>query len=185
VIEDIDLWPRIDFLGGVKYRGLGVLGRADRLTREMVAYYFARRCVATAYHGHIQIAPCVEAIGTEECFHTTLAERERRITEQALLCGADAGVSTSGETNCGYWIHVCDTLDMAIEWGDSPDLLRRHHPGKEVVIFRISGDCIVGRMFRDPASTTGFLLAARRVEPRHLEVVRRWTPTPANRGPGT
>jgi hypothetical protein len=46
------------------------------------------------------------------------------------------------------------------------------------VIFKIDRAGIIGEVFRDPASQTGYILQARMVATEFLRAMRQWTPSP-------
>jgi hypothetical protein len=146
------------------------------LRREDDTEWFLRQgWIACAFEGDVLAAP------PAYCFHTTPAGNETGIRERGLLRGADAGRSTTGRPDAALHIHVCFSLDDATRWAEG-DLLGKRHPGQEWVTFRIDRRGIAGKVYRDPASQTGYILEARSVAKDFLEVVRRRPPSPIAAG---
>jgi hypothetical protein len=154
--------------------GIHISGVNARMTNELVAWFGRRGWIASSVNGDVYAAPLVEAALPESCFHTTPADNEAGIRESGLLRGAEAGRSTSGRPDAGRHIHVCFNPDDAAKWAEDK-LLGKRHPGQEWVIFEIDRRGVEGKAYRDPASQTGYILEARSVAPRFLEVVRRLT----------
>ena len=61
-----------------------------------------------------------------------------------------------------------------MKWAENEDLLRRHNPGGDWVLFGVARGGIEGKVYRDPASQTGYVLEGGRIAPQHLSVVRQW-----------
>jgi hypothetical protein len=155
--------------------GLCILGAAALLTADATAWFRSRGWVSCAFKDNVLVAPLVEVAPAAHCYHTTPAVKEDGILRRGLLRGADAGRSTAGRPDAGQRVHLTFSPEDAIKWAEA-DLLGKHQPGQEWVMFEINREGIVGKVFRDPSSHTGYILEGASVAPKFLTVVRRWAP---------
>jgi hypothetical protein len=109
----------------------------------------------------------------EFCYHVTPAHNAEGILERGLLRGAAAGRWTTARRDAGERIHVTFDMEEAAKW-TGPKLLGKLQPEQEWAMFEIARAGINGRVFRDPASQTGYILEAPAVAKDALRVVRRW-----------
>jgi hypothetical protein len=155
--------------------GLRARGAAALVTADTAIWFRTRGWVACAFEGDALVAPLVEAAPPAHCYHTTPAVNEDGIRRRGLLRGVEAGRSTTGRPDAGQRIHITFDPDDAAQWAEDR-LLGKHHPDQEWVVFEISRRGIVGKVFRDPASQTGYILECDSVAPEFLKPVRRWRP---------
>jgi hypothetical protein len=154
---------------------LRIRGAAALLTGEVAEWFRERDWIACAFQGDVIVAPLVETTPPDRCFHTTPAFNEDGIQQGGLLRGADAGRSTTGRADAGQRIHITFDHEAAAKWAEEK-LLGKHQTGQAWVMFEIDSRGIVGRVFRDPASETGYILEARAIAKEFLKVVRQWRP---------
>jgi hypothetical protein len=153
--------------------GIKMAGAADWLTLKIVGWFRDRGWLAASFADDVIVAPVVEVIPPDRCLHISPAENEANILRCGLLSGAEAGRSTTGRSDAGQRLHVTFDVEEAAAWA-SDKLLGRHHPAGEWVMFEIDGRGIAGKVLRDPASQTGYLLESGAVGAEFLSVVRRW-----------
>ena len=152
--------------------GIEIVGGANWLTDEIGEWFRKRGWLAVSLREDVRIAPFVQALPPDLCYHVTPAYNEEGIRERGLLRGVDAGRSTTGRPDAARRIHVSFKPEDAVKWaGDQ--LLGKHQLGQEWVMFEISSAGIVGKVFRDPFSQTGYILEARAVAKEFLQVRER------------
>jgi hypothetical protein len=139
----------------------------------MVEWFRERGWIVCTFQGDVIAAPLVEAPPPDRCYHTTPAFNKDGIEHRGLLRGVDAGRSTTGRADAGQYIHITFEPEAGAKWAEEK-LLGKHHADREWAMFEIDRRGIVGRVFRDPASETGYILEARVVAKEFVKVVRQW-----------
>jgi hypothetical protein len=153
--------------------GVHIPDAADLLTLEVIRWFHQRGWLACSFRQDILAAPFVETAVPHVCFHTTPANNETGILTRGLLRGVDAGRTTTGRDDAAQRIHVTFEAGTASQWSKDK-LLGKHNPSGAWVMFQIEGRGIEGKVYRDPASQTGYILEAPRVAPEFLKVAERW-----------
>jgi hypothetical protein len=165
--ETYPLWESKEYLGVSFHMG------QNELTSEKQVWLRDRGWIAQVFEGRIVVAPLVFVTSQSTYYHTTPVENLDGIFENDLLTGHAAGRSTSDRRDCTGHIYVSLTLESARQWaGDQ--LLGNTNVGQEWGIIQIDADALKGRVFRDPASTTGYMLEDNRVAKRFLREVERF-----------
>lgn len=112
-------------------------------------------------------APVVYVPTPAICFHTTKASLLPLILEQGLRPACNSGHSTTKRPDCRHFIHVTGELKDAKNWMKD-DLLGKGNPGESWVILSLDLRDAGIRLFRDPASRTGFITDADRIDRRFV-----------------
>src|SRR5262245_31391257 len=71
--------------------GLRIPGSAALLTVEVMRWFLQRGWIASTFAEDVIVAPLVEVVAPDRCYHTTPAVNEDGINQRGLLRGADAG----------------------------------------------------------------------------------------------
>jgi hypothetical protein len=168
-------YPFRRLLGLPQYLGLAVGLGQNEVTPNKLQWLQERGWVAQVYKDRIIFAPLVFVAPPATCFHTTPVENIPGILKSGLLTGILASKSTSKRKGCEGYIYVSFDLDAARKWAEV-HLLGKTNPEQEWGIIRISARGLTGRVFRDPASSTGYMLEDKRVAKEFLEVACRFRP---------
>jgi hypothetical protein len=161
-------WPITDRIG------LFITGMSGQLTDDKMEWFAYRGWLACAHKADVLVAPFAEVDPPDPCYHTTLADNEAGVLELGLLAGQMVGLSTSHRPDAGMHIHVTFTAEDGQKWAKS-HLLGANNPNQKWMMFQIKREGIIGKVFRDPASQTGYILEAKSVARRFLAVIRRWS----------
>lgn len=124
--------------------------------------------------GIVYIAPLVYCTPPTLCFHTTLESNVKGIRELGLRTGRLARKSTTGRMDCADSIYVSFDEQAARKWS-TEKLLGKVNPGASWAIFRIDSGGLTKRVYRDPASQTGYILEDSSISPDFLELLCSFT----------
>jgi hypothetical protein len=158
-----------------EYLGVAFNLGDNEVTTEKLAWLQQRGWMAQVFNDRIILAPLVFVTPAAICYHTTLGENVSGILEKDLVTGGLAGRSTSKRKDCEGYIYVSFDLDSARKWA-SGHLLGKSHPGQEWGVIEIDSRALTGRVFRDPASSAGYMLEDKRVPKRFLSLTEKFRP---------
>ncbi len=148
--------------------------RADRdLSDELVRWLRRAGWLLYVYNSMglecTALAPLTPIKSPPNCFHTTPLRHLRSIRAKGLLCGQDAGLSTSGRKHAAPFIHVSLNEADAEAWAKS-HLLGQAHAGIEWAMLQVDAKTLP--LIRDPASRTGYIVDADKVPATALTHLR-------------
>jgi hypothetical protein len=118
-------------------------------------------CLELSDTGILHGTPIIPITPPEFLYHLTPYSNVKSIRERGLLTGAEAGQETSGRKYCRNAVYVFTTRENAVEWVQKKLFEKSGH--KEWAILRFRGSTLTGRVYRDPASQTGYILEDRGV----------------------
>jgi hypothetical protein len=166
-----------DFWGDEDCMGLKFEQGSNQVTPEIRAWFKGRGCcLEVSDGGWIYVAPLLYRVPPEFIFHITPADNVDSIRQRGLLTGAAAETSTSGRKDCSHAIYVSFDESRARAWADVK-WLGKVRPGATWAMFRIASECLKQKVYRDPASQTGYILEDDHVEPQHLRMLYHFTAT--------
>jgi hypothetical protein len=116
----------------------------------------------------IVITPIVYVEPPRICHHATPYENRENIEAKGLSCGRLAGRSTTKRKDAAEFIHVCFTRKACQRWINSVFPVSGVGVGRWWAIFEIDLSRFGARVFRDPASSTGYIIEADHIPPGYL-----------------
>jgi hypothetical protein len=158
-----------------EYLGVAFNLGQNEVTTEKLAWLQERGWIAQVFKDRIILAPVVFVNPPRICFHVTPTENLSEILENGLLTGGLAGRSTSKRKDCESYIYVSFDLESARKWAEG-HLLGKTNPGQEWGIIQIDSLGLARQVFRDPASSTGYILEDKRVANMFLKLAESFRP---------
>ncbi len=154
------------------WEGFIQVADAEKVTEEIVRFFEDNGwCLEVGDNSVIYGAPIVPIAPPEFLYHLTPSSNVETILERGLLTGAGARQSTSGRRYCRDAIYVLTSQEDAKKWVEKKLFQKSGHT--EWTILRITSSTLTGRVYRDPASKTGYILEDRQVN--GLKVIDRIT----------
>ncbi len=147
----------------------------NEVTADKLAWLQKRGWIAQVFKDQIILAPLVFVDRRESCFHVTAAQNVSKILKNGLLTGALVGQSASKRKDCENYIYVSFDVESAYKWTEG-HLLGQTNPRQEWGLIQINTRGLAGRVFRDPASSTGYILEDKHVAVPYLQLVKCFWP---------
>jgi hypothetical protein len=161
--------------GSPEHIGLTFNRAQNEVTADKLAWLQERGWIAQVFNDRIVLAPLVFVERPENCFHATPAENVSGILKDGLRTGALAGRSTSKRKDCESHIYVSLDLESARKWAEGR-LLGKTNPGQEWGLIMLDARGLTGQLFRDPASSTGYMLEDKHVPAIFLRLAEEFRP---------
>jgi hypothetical protein len=132
------------------------------LATEAVRYLQQRGFIVQWYDkpGRIILTPIVYVEPPAKCYHATPLANRARIEAEGIMCARLSGNSMSGRQDCADYIHVCLTRQNCQRWLNEVFPSTGIGMGDLWAIFEIDMSRLGARVFRDPASSTGYIVEA-------------------------
>jgi len=160
--------------GREKHLALAFNRGQNQVTTDKLEWLQRQGWIAQVVGSQIILAPLVFLTPPAVCFHTTPVENVLGILKKDLVTGFEAGKSTSTRKACANYIYVSFDLASARKWAQR-QLLGKTNPDQDWGIIRIDS-LGLGRVFRDPESSTGFMLEDKRVAKGFLRLETTFRP---------